>query len=81
MGRHAKRLILVADGRQVSYSPKGRSGLFRVVFNHPTEPGKYVEAATGVAVPKGWNKQKSPPPAWFAEAEKVIKDGVRAGSG
>lgn len=74
MGRHARHAITLADGRQVGYAPKARNGLFRVQFKHPTEPGKYVEAATGVAVPKGWNPKKPPPPAWIAEAEKAIKD-------
>ncbi len=74
MGRHAKHAITVADGRQVGYSPKARGGLFRAQFKHPTETGKYVEVATGVAVPKGWHPKKSPPPEWFAEAEKAVKD-------
>lgn len=74
MGRHAKHAITVADGRQVGYAPKARGGLFKVQFKHPTEPGKYVEAATGVAVPKGWHSKKSPPPGWFTEAEKAVKD-------
>ncbi|HEX4609772.1 MAG TPA: site-specific integrase [Urbifossiella sp.] len=74
MGRHAKHVITVADGRQVGYAPKARAGFFRVQFKHPSEPGKYVEVATGVAVPKGWSSKKNPPPAWFAEAEKAIKE-------
>lgn len=74
MGRRARNIIEVADGRQVSYSPKVRGGLFRVQFPHPTEPGKYVEAATGVGVPKGWNPRKTVPADWFTEAAKVIKD-------
>ncbi|MFO0798345.1 MAG: site-specific integrase [Gemmataceae bacterium] len=74
MGRHAKHVTTVADGRQVGFAPKVRGDLFRVQFKHPTDPGKYIEAATGVAVPKGWHPGKSPPPAWFSEAEKAIKD-------
>ncbi|MBN9517189.1 site-specific integrase [bacterium] len=74
MGRHARHAITVADGRQVGYAPKARGGLFKVQFRHPTEPEKYVEVATGVAVPKGWHAKKTPPPDWFAAAEKAVKD-------
>jgi len=81
MGRHARNVITVSDGVQVGYAPKTRGGLFRVQFRHPTEPGKYVETATGVAVPKGWNPKKSPPPEWFAEAEKAITAAYTPGPG
>jgi len=81
MGRHARNVITVSDGVQVGYAPKTRGGLFRVQFRHPTEPGKYVEAATGVSVPKGWNPKKSPPPEWFDEAQKAITAAYTAGPG
>ena len=55
MARHAKYVFTVNEEVKVGYAPKPRGGLFRVQFRHPTEPGKYIEAATGVAVPKGWN--------------------------
>jgi integrase len=74
MGRHAKYVQAVADGRQVGYAPKARGRLLRVRFTHPTEPGKYVETATGVAVPKGWHPGKSPPAEWFAQAQKAVME-------
>jgi hypothetical protein len=81
MGRHAKHFYQFDDGRQVGYAPKARGGLFRVQFRHPTEPGKYMEVATGVAVPKGWHAGKSPPPNWFTEAQKAIKEAYTPVSG
>lgn len=73
MGRHAKYTHAAADGRVVGYSPKPRQGLFRVVFGHPTEVGKYVEEATGVEVPRGWNRDKSPPHDFHAAARQAIE--------
>lgn len=73
MGRHAKNSLDLGDGRRVGYSPKTRGGLFRVRFRHPTDPNKYVEASTGIAVPKGWSSKKNPPADWFPEAERAVR--------
>ena len=73
MSRHAKHVCELEDGRKVGYSPRARGGWFRVLFPHPTTPGKYVEPTTGVPVPKGWNRAKSPPADWFSEAHKAIR--------
>jgi len=73
MGHHAKYVCELADGRKVGFSPKVRGGLFRVQFRHPTEPRKYVEAATGVVVPRGWSSKKSPPADWYSSASDAIR--------
>lgn len=73
MGRHARHTLTLPDGRTVGFSPKARGGLFRAVFPHPAEPGRYVEAATGVPVPKGWAPGKAAPPGWFAAARAAVQ--------
>lgn len=72
LGRRARYNIALDDGREIGYSLKVRGGYFRVQFPHPTE-NKHLEAATGVAVPKGWSKQKAPPTGLSSEADRVIK--------
>lgn len=73
MARRAQCIFPLEDGRSVGASFKVRKGYFRVQFPHPTVPGKYVEAATGVEVPPKFNpKKQKPPPDAFNEASKII---------
>ena len=73
MGRRAKLFCSLPDGRQVGYAPKVRFGFFKVQFKHPTEP-KHVELATGVPIPPKWSTRMSPPPTWFHEAQRIIRE-------
>ncbi|OWK46486.1 tyrosine-type recombinase/integrase [Fimbriiglobus ruber] len=72
MGRQAKFTFPLQDGRQVGASFKVRGGYLRVQFPHPSEAGKYVEASTGIEVPKGWVKSRNPPNDVFTAAAKII---------
>jgi len=72
MARHAPYRFPLADGRFVGASHIVRDGYFHTRFPHPTERGKYVRAATGVAVPKSWKPTSSPPPDWHTETAKLI---------
>ncbi|MCE9562979.1 MAG: site-specific integrase [Planctomycetes bacterium] len=75
MSRRAKYTFPLSDGRIVGANFKIRGDYFRVQFAHPTEEGRYVEAATGVAVPKNFDpkKDKDPPADWFNESSKIIQ--------
>lgn len=77
-GRRGRYPFSLPDGRVVGANYKVRGDYFHVQFPHPTEPGKYVGAGTGVAVPKGWKPRKpngdksEPPPDWHMAAAKLI---------
>jgi hypothetical protein len=77
MGRRAKYTFPLEDGRTVGASFKTRGGYFRVQFPHSSIQGKYVEASTGVAVPKKWTPDKAPPSDAFNEARKLIAQHYR----
>jgi hypothetical protein len=60
------------DGRTVGYSFKIKNGVFRTRFVHKSEPGNYVEVATGVAVPKNFEPNDNPPSEAFRKAAQAI---------
>jgi integrase len=73
MGRPAKTQFSLPDGRVVGCGFKIRNGIVRIQFPHPTQPGKYSELSTGIAVPKGFDsKKKNYPNDAYTEAAKLI---------
>lgn len=72
MARQGKYPFTLADGRTVRGNYLIRGRYFKARFPHPTAEGKYIEAATGVEVPKGFNAKKNPPADWFTETAGII---------
>jgi integrase len=74
MARHGKYPFTLADGRTIRGNFTIRGKWFKASFPDPTRPGKYVEAATGIEVPKGFKDDKDPPADWFRETAKIIAE-------